>query len=313
MFDIPLLFVHIPKTAGTSFRRSLEDVLDDQHIIRDYGAGCRETSPVILRQIYQTQPDVYEVYAVLQKLRMQLITGHVAISKYLMLSRIDRVVTFVRNPVEQVVSHWHHYVRHSDYDGSLETFCKDERFRDLQSKMLGNTSLEMIGHVLIVERYAEGLALFNADYGTDLEVKTANRNKERQGDSYHLSGRDREMIISLNQHDMHLYEHACAIFEQRLAVHKRSEEWVYGRFNPPSENTLMGGWAYQRDLQPAELELLINGRVAQKTRADAMRPLLRRFGKTCIGYHFSVNDVSKGDKIACRAQHTGQVIGSYQL
>ncbi len=50
--DIPV-FVHVPKTAGTTFRVAVEQYLGAGAILWDYGAESPVTSPVVRQYLYQ--------------------------------------------------------------------------------------------------------------------------------------------------------------------------------------------------------------------------------------------------------------------
>ena len=49
----PLLFVHIPKTAGTSFRKAYSSLIPAHKTYCDYGEESVETSPVIQKWIIE--------------------------------------------------------------------------------------------------------------------------------------------------------------------------------------------------------------------------------------------------------------------
>ena len=48
----PIYFVHIPKTAGTSFRKASETFFGLRHVVYDYADDSNETSPFILDIVY---------------------------------------------------------------------------------------------------------------------------------------------------------------------------------------------------------------------------------------------------------------------
>ena len=51
----PWVFIHIPKTAGTSFRVAAENHLGKGRTVRDYGSKAPYTSPLTESQYYTTQ------------------------------------------------------------------------------------------------------------------------------------------------------------------------------------------------------------------------------------------------------------------
>jgi hypothetical protein len=309
MIGPPLIFLHIAKTAGTSFRLALANAFGETGVIYDYGKLSEQTSTIVKHHLSVPPYDAYALFEALSALSPRVITGHIGILRYLRLSSVDMVVSFLRNPIKQVFSHWRHHVIHYDYHGSLEDFCKTPHFTNVQAKALANVPIEMIGHLLITERYADSLSLFNSDYDTELELMRANQNTERTGDGYQISDLHRALIIKNNQQDMRLYDQAASLFEQRIEIANNGGDWVYGICHPNDEKGFINGWAYQRNGQPVELELLQNGKVIAETTSVIYRPHLNVFRaprKSCIGFQFKLKNAVPEDQFICRVKSTGQ-------
>jgi len=305
----PIFFVHAPKTAGTSFRSALESVIDEEAILRDYGEEGVMTSALIKPHTSSSPVDNYTLCKAVSTLPIELIVGHVGIHRYMMLTCADKVVSFLRNPVEQVISHWRHYVKYLDYTGDLEDFCCDNRFSNLQSRLLSGAPIEMIGHLLITERYALSLSLFNSDYGFELEAFRCNQNMEKTSDCYEISDVQRALVNKNNQRDIRLYDNAVSLFERRIDFMKNGGEWTYGVCHPVNPKGVINGWAYQRSHLPVEIELLSNGKVVAETQAVHYKPNLNVFRpprKSCIGFQFKMKQVVPSGQITCRVKSTGQ-------
>ena len=305
----PIFFVHTPKTAGTSFRSALESVIDEEAILRDYGEESVMTSALVKPHTSSSPVDKYRLCKAVSTLPLELIVGHVGIHTYIVLTNADKVVSFLRNPVEQVISHWRHHVKYLNYNGNLEDFCCDGRFSNLQSRLLSGAPIEMIGHLLITERYALSLSLFNSDYGTELEALRCNQNIEKASDCYEISDAQRALIIKKNQRDIRLYDNALPLLERRIKLMKSGDEWTYGVCHPANPKGIINGWAYQRSHLPVEIELLSNGKVVAETQAVDYRPNLNVFRpprKSCIGFQFKMKQVVPSGQITCRVKSTGQ-------
>lgn len=78
-----LFFVHIPKTAGTSFRQGAEKYFSSERIVYDYGANSKVTSPLAKEFLHADQPDFWQFRQALDNPAM--ISGHVPITRFVSL------------------------------------------------------------------------------------------------------------------------------------------------------------------------------------------------------------------------------------
>ena len=308
--DVPFLFSHIPKTAGTSFRVALEQRYKTA-VLKDYGAESDETSPLVKRHMYQESPDLYSFGRSIRGKRLVFIVGHVPIHKYLMLSRLDRVIMFFREPVQRVVSDWHMKCRAFGCKQSLESFVRDPQTQNIQSLLLGQAPIELIGFNLITEEYARSLEIFNAETGLDVGQINLNQNPSRTGGLYHLSQDDEDLIRELNQADVRLYNKVRSLFEQRINL--AGSNWTYGGLDELTNREWITGFAYQHSLKPVEMELLVDGVAvgeahAVEPRGDVGAMSVPR--RSCIGFRFKLPiALSAGQIVTCRVKSTGQILG----
>src|SRR3546814_2939035 len=68
--------------------------------------------------------------------RYRLIGGHVPAIRYLPMIPVARSFTFIRNPVDQLMSHYEHHVRNFGFQGTLEAFIKTAAAGPIATKML---------------------------------------------------------------------------------------------------------------------------------------------------------------------------------
>ncbi len=54
-----IFFVHIPKTAGTSFRLGAESYFGRERIVYDYGKGSPASTPVVVDTLYAEPKDFW--------------------------------------------------------------------------------------------------------------------------------------------------------------------------------------------------------------------------------------------------------------
>ncbi|MFU8764850.1 MAG: hypothetical protein ACNA7T_10020, partial [Haliea sp.] len=178
----------MPKTAGLSFRATLE---------RHYGTGFRHdyadyplASPLPQRHAaaleFSLAADAAAYAAV------DCIHGHFLPIKYLLLAdSLDcRFVTWLREPVQRLVSHYYYWQRSYDpaaedtsslhrrvvEEGwTLEQFCLAPELRNVYSQFLWAFPLRALDFVGITEYFAEDLREFAALFlGIKVEPQFAN-------------------------------------------------------------------------------------------------------------------------------------------
>lgn len=212
----PLFFVHIPKTAGTSFREAALRAWGESAVLNDYGDSVH-TSDAVARLLHHQQDHAaFANYMAAHRIRM--FCGHTPARRYAALFEPERIITFVRDPVARVVSHYHTAVRYQNYAESLETFCHQDDFINLQSIYLRDQKLDSLGFVGITENYTESLFWLNQQHRWLLKPLT--RNLHRTGRSAADYRADipaalYEEIKRLNASDQAIYEEACALFKVR--------------------------------------------------------------------------------------------------
>src|SRR3546814_10005889 len=84
---------------------------------------------------------MYRVERALATKRYRLIGGHVPAIRYLPMIPVARSFTFIRNPVDQLMSHYEHHVRNFGFQGTLEAFIKTAAAGPIATKMLSGVPL----------------------------------------------------------------------------------------------------------------------------------------------------------------------------
>lgn len=310
MFENALLFVHIPKTAGTSFLKSCEAYLGKENIFYDYGAQSPVTNQIIKDRVYQEQ----DLYTLLQSEIAQdfttILAGHFHINKYAPLFKAQNIITFMRDPVQQVISHYEHHKRDLDYKKNLEDFCKEDRFTNLQSRVLQNYPLEAIGFVGTTERYSESLKHINNIWSLDLMDQKLNFNSEKEGLTYNPHQKIRELITDRNQADIKLYQRANELLDIRLQYKDSSQNYVYGCITDINKTTI-NGWCFKSNSEePVELEIIENGKIIDTIKSVQFRGRFKQLNSPrngFIGFHINVNNINPA-LIELKVKHTNQRI-----
>lgn len=213
----PVFFIHVPKTAGTSFRVGAERLFRDR-VLRDYGRASPHTSPAIVEHVYERR-DLQALAHHIAEQGIRMIGGHVAYQRYQALIEPERVVAFVRAPVQRVVSEFLHYRRHFGFEGTLLQFARRESERNKQWKMLRALDLARAGLVGLSEHYRESLRLLASRTGLRVQYLELNSNPARRGAvPYAIDEAEAAELGRLNAEDLQLYRRVAEQFAAQTGI-----------------------------------------------------------------------------------------------
>lgn len=214
--NLVLISLHIPKTAGTSFRNLLVEV---------YGAKAVVRFDIINGKIYINE----QLFSgTVLPSHIKVIHGHFVYSELTEQIKIpDHVkwVTWLRHPVSRVISNYfylaemmHYYMQEeihqidiiSKMQRTLTEYAGDEKNRNRMSKFLDGISLSEFDFVGLVEHFDEHLQRMSEKLGWHKHIAPVHYNatgKMREGDK---TGDEVKTQIALwNDRDMILYQAAC--------------------------------------------------------------------------------------------------------
>ena len=210
-----LVSVHIPKCAGTSFRHILHEVFGPR-LWLNYGT-------IFVRA--QAQLDLVPP-------GIACIHGHFFADAFDDVLPQRSLITWLRHPVERVVSNYHHFLRSPDMRDdccrvlherklSLTQFAELDWMRNEATRYMAGKSLSDFAFVGIAERFTASLALLarQLDWPTGFGPRRDNVNPERAGERYPLSTGEFDRIAALNSEDLQTYEGAV----QRLMLATAAE------------------------------------------------------------------------------------------
>lgn len=217
-----LVSVHMAKTAGTSFAVALREHFGDT-LVEDYGMlpfnrprGRREWEAI--RAGFSRK----------QRLpaRIQAVHGHFLPIKYAIAGwgRDTRFVTWLRDPVERLVSQYHHWMRTPHgataaqplryrivrENWSLERFCLGPEMRNIYRQYLWGFAPRRFAFIGITERYESDLANFANRFlgGNEALATHARVNPERRAEGYAIDPGLRRRIERHHAADIALYRWA---------------------------------------------------------------------------------------------------------
>ena len=303
-----VVFVHIPKTAGTSMRNMLSAALPTATKLFEYGV---DTASVIPAQ--RTAVDALEggtstttasgnfINAFASDIRTPekivalrceaprgqrfLVSSHWPIRHWTCAFHPASVVTFLRYPVERVASSYRMHVRQKTFTGSFAQFYESTDQINVQSRQLNGTDPRDLGFVGLFEFMPDMLEALSRHLGVELKMRRDNgagRSPRPKIDSA-----TRSRILALNKDDLCLYEYVAANLDyftnHRGRPSNISTKLARGKVYHTEDGTLRG-WALAYDPnQLATIEVRVGGQTIQRCYADQFLPWLKKVTPHGVG------------------------------
>jgi len=237
--DPALIFVHIPKAAGST----LNHILESQYALGESYATC--STP----RHPEGDLNRFEALSEAQLARIRLLNGHMGYGLHRYLPRPAVYVTFLREPVERVISHYsfertlpaspvYAYLQNGEMNLKeyVRYYAEAAEMDNLQTRMIAGNwhkrgfgpctpeMLEQARRNLKEEFAVVGLAeQFDASYlllkryfgWRSVPFRWRNKTRKRlQRDQ--LSAAELEYIRQHNRFDLELYTYAQQLFEERV-------------------------------------------------------------------------------------------------
>lgn len=298
------VFIHIPKTAGTSFRASLEKIED---VTRDYGNGNEHTSDLVNEHVYGSN----DLYALKESLfnRSSWLCGHMHLIKYLGITEPQNIVTFVRDPVERVISHFNHEVRWLNSDVTIESFLNSHSAKNSQHRFLNGLPISLIGFVGITEQYSKSLSLLDKEMSIKVDEVKYNENDKKVSDVDDFEQGTLELIKQQNDLDQKLYNLAKSLLVEREKMNLKGKAWTYIHAEI-SSNNILHGIAYRwRDTMPVKLSIFINNVFLRDVTANELTDLYpqTKFPRDrFVGFSTMLPKLESKDAVKLTAKDTKQ-------
>ena len=239
--DRPVIFLHIPKTAGTTLHRIIERQYSPEQIV-SFGPDAHQSV------------EAFKALSEKRRAQIRMLKGHMGFGLHRYLptgSRCGQAVyfTLMRDPVERVISHYHHVLREPNHylypyteDGQLglADFLKTKvpimlangqtrlisgvwgevPFGECDAEILEIAKENIREHFVLVgltERFDETLYLLSCILGWQDSLSYVPQNV---GDRYpgrdSLSSEALAVILETNRLDVALYDYAKQLFEEKI-------------------------------------------------------------------------------------------------
>lgn len=219
-----IISVHLPKTAGSSFLRALQSHFGPR-LKRDYGDyPLHESSSERIQHALERGNE----FATNRLDDIACVHGHFLPIKYRALDdvRHTRYVTWMREPVGRLISHYHHWIasyrpstsaplhrRVVEEKWTLEDFCTAEELRNVYAAFLWNFPLERFAFVGVMEHFEEDLNAFALRFLGSRLVQ--HREKMRGAAATPPTPALRQRIETFHEEDVLLYQRAMELRSNR--------------------------------------------------------------------------------------------------
>lgn len=208
-----MISVHIPKTAGTTFRDILARHFGER-LLLDYadrplasGSHWRR-----LKQRWAPPDDLCGIED-----RYDCVHGHFVADKYAALDRPARLITWLRDPVQRTISHYRYWKREPDlrnadcrrlieHSLSLEAFAALPRMRNVMSRFFGDRTPRDFYFIGTVESFDESLQRFRRLTGIAVDAATLRNAGDETVMGDEPSAAAIRAVEHLNRRDRALYD-----------------------------------------------------------------------------------------------------------
>lgn len=273
-----VVFAHVPKTAGTSLRNSLVEAFPGRTKVYDYGPNTVKFGGAFADQ-ERSEEGIRALRQMIPSGDKLLVCGHLKVVKYLSVFHPASFVTFLRHPVERVISSYKHHVAYRDYRGSLAEFAEQPGEINNQCAHLWGIDLRNIGFIGLTERMPEMLAALSRHLGVELKMRRDNVSPDLPGVTVDES--TRAHIMALNQRDMQLYRHVEANLEDYTNYRRRGGNTpvlAQGAVRRHGKGVFQGWAAPFHGGRLIEIEVRAGEQVVHRCYADQFRPVLKKKG-----------------------------------
>ena len=263
-----VIFLHIPKAAGTTLRDILYRQYEKEYIYELDG-----------QNFVQSQED-FKYLDAKEKDKIQLLMGHMYFGLHGFVSSPSTYITMLRDPIKKVISYYNFVSKltsHRDYElikyqnVSLKEYCTMNKpnMCNAQTRFLAGENFSQVNNdikmlekakknlqeyfsiVGITERFDESLILMKQKLGWNSNPYYYRRNTNRTN-SYAQLKIQEDTLATIREHnhlDIELYKYAYELFEQDLSVINNSNfkqnlsqfkflNGIYGKYSTFAQNLI---------------------------------------------------------------------------
>ena len=213
-----IVSVHIPKTAGWSFRTGLLSAFGER-LLLDYSDRPLDGTPSARWRRLRARLAFSKTGVERFVANYDAVHGHFMAPKYSPLGDRGALCAFFRDPADRAMSQISWWRRNPDPENAMwrkldakkmtaAQLAAMPRQRRIYALFTGNIPLERFAFIGITEEYETSLRLFNRMFGVNVMHRKVN-----VGDRTEVDKREREAIVSAQRENYLIYERARRIFD----------------------------------------------------------------------------------------------------
>ena len=252
-----VIFVHIPKTAGTTLRYIIQYQYSPGAIYELYSPS--ETHPQRVENVKNLSES--------QKDKIKIVSGHLSFGLHEVLTQPCTYITFLRDPVDRAISMYYYCKRRNESleDVTLEDFIQTPGRTNTMTKYISGERLklqltdpskidnyqcssetlnlakrnlrerfEVIG---FLERFDESLLLLKKQLGWKLPLYNKHNVSKTRLYREEVSEKTIRLIENCNKLDIQLYEYAKEVFEEMIERQGSSFQQEIENFREENESS----------------------------------------------------------------------------
>lgn len=254
-----VIFLHIPKTAGTTLRYVIQYQYKPSAIYELYGPSATHSERL----------EEFKRLSDARKAEIKIVNAHLGFGLHEFLPQSCTYITFLRNPVDRVVSMYYYFQRTGNnyvqnltlkefiqtYGGARDNMTKylsgeklkiqlndpnNEIDYQCSSESLETAKSNLKKHFKIIglaERFDESLIILKNKLGWKVPLYDKNNVSKNRPSTKEVSKDTLNLIEKFNEFDIQLYEYAKEIFEELIAQQGSSFETEIQEFKEANESS----------------------------------------------------------------------------
>jgi hypothetical protein len=216
---IELISIHIPKTAGRSFLSILNSVYGDKHVSHyETNFYPDKSTPEILQFKSQLKEEI------------KVIHGHFHYKEIQDIHKTNssKVITWLRNPVERVISNYSFFIKrtHASADQEMQRrknetlleYARLENSKNRMVKFMDGLNVQDFYFIGLMENFDKDMEVLSEMlHWNKITIPRINDNSEFKTQLPQVTREEKKIIENLNKEDIQLYKRVLEIHKNRKA------------------------------------------------------------------------------------------------